>query len=277
MDERTIWGKDRMESLILTNIVLVHRFISAPGWFSAEYALARHHHGIVYAIDGCAEYRLSDGSSFLLRKDECLYIPRGQAYTVRCTSEVPFTHMTVNFDLYGNQAIYARIVRRDLTLLPHFEQLFAALVRCWETRHLGYRERCLGMMYEMIYLFRREVQSPPRQHDQRLRPARAYLDDHFCEDFSLELLPDMCALSPTYFRRLFRKVFGESPAEYRCRLRIALAEDLLLSGQYSVSETAQLCGYPDPAYFSRIFKKETGESPSRFGRADRNSHDSEKG
>ena len=71
-------------------------------------------------------------------------------------------------------------------------------------------------------------------------------------------------MSATYFRRLFRPVFHETPAEYRTRLRMAKASDLLLSGVYSMEQCGALCGYSDPAYFSRMFRKAMGQSPSQF-------------
>ena len=91
-----------------------------------------------------------------------------------------------------------------------------------------------------------------------------YLDGHFLEDFSLTQLAERCGLSEPYFRRLFLRVFHETPAEYRRRLRIAYAEDLLLSGSFTVTQTAQLCGYSDPAYFSRVFRKTMGVSPHQY-------------
>ena len=97
-----------------------------------------------------------------------------------------------------------------------------------------------------------------------MRPARVYLDEHFQEDFELTQLAGLCGLSEPYFRRLFQRVFHETPAEYRRRLRIAYAEDLLLSGSCSVTQAAQLCGYSDPAYFSRVFRRTTGVSPVQY-------------
>ena len=73
-------------------------------------------------------------------------------------------------------------------------------------------------------------------------------------------------MSPTYFRRLFHSVFHETPVQYRRRLRIARAVDLLLTGQYSIAEIAAACGYPDPAYFSRVFHQTMGLSPSEYAR-----------
>lgn len=253
-----------MRHPIVNNIILAHHFISPPGWYSDEYALARRYHGIVYVMEGYAEYVLGDGSHLHARAGECLYMPRGCVYTTRCNREQPFVHMTVNFDLSQPEGLFAAPVKQKLRAPVHFEQLFATLVHHWSVRHPFYYERCMGILYEMIYLLLKEIKAPGSPYMEKLKPARLYLDEHFREEFSLDILPQLCGLSETYFRRIFRKAFHETPAEYRRRLRIACARDLLLSGQYSISETAMLCGYPDPAYFSRIFHQTLGLSPSQY-------------
>ena len=50
--------------------------------------------------------------------------------------------------------------------------------------------------------------------------------------------------------------------------RILKAKDLLLSGEYSVSDTAREVGFDDASYFSRLFRQRTGYSPSEFLKQD---------
>ncbi|MGM9626357.1 MAG: helix-turn-helix domain-containing protein [Eubacteriales bacterium] len=42
------------------------------------------------------------------------------------------------------------------------------------------------------------------------------------------------------------------------------AKDLLLSGQYTISDAAREVGFSDPNYFARIFRSKEGISPSEF-------------
>jgi AraC-like DNA-binding protein len=84
-------------------------------------------------------------------------------------------------------------------------------------------------------------------------------------DLSLSEIAVKCGVSDCYFRRLFRQYSGESPIEFRQRLRIERAKQLLLSDeQYTVSEVAQELGFSDVYHFSKTFKKYCGESPKKF-------------
>lgn len=79
-------------------------------------------------------------------------------------------------------------------------------------------------------------------------------------------LAELCGVSEVYLRRAFRNAFGVSPAVYMRNKRIAYAKELLLSGEYSVTDVAMLSGFNDTAYFAREFKKATGVSPIAYRR-----------
>jgi AraC-like DNA-binding protein len=45
-------------------------------------------------------------------------------------------------------------------------------------------------------------------------------------------------------------------------IRIEIAKNMLYSGEYSVSQVAEQCGFSDIYYFSKAFKKAVGVNPS---------------
>ena len=72
---------------------------------------------------------------------------------------------------------------------------------------------------------------------------------------SVAELADMCYMSETYFRLLFKKIFGVSPMEYCISLKISNAKRFLKSGFYSVAEVSDMLGFKDSGYFNKVFKK----------------------
>ena len=59
---------------------------------------------------------------------------------------------------------------------------------------------------------------------------------------------------------------GETPKAYSTAYRTNIARQLLLSGEWTVSEVADKVGVSSPSTFSREFKKHFGEAPSQIKR-----------
>ena len=97
--------------------------------------------------------------------------------------------------------------------------------------------------------------------NQKIEPALTYLQNNFTENFSVDLLAQMCCLSTGRFRKIFSECLGITPVEYRNNLRVQKAVDLLKSGSYTVGEAGEAVGISDIKYFSKLFKWHTGISP----------------
>jgi len=89
----------------------------------------------------------------------------------------------------------------------------------------------------------------------------AYIHRNFRKPITLKSVAEYSHFSPTYFSRVFHKSMGVTFKEYITSLRMEYAKKLLQSQQVSVSEAAQMCGYPEPCHFSREFSRYTGISP----------------
>ena len=57
---------------------------------------------------------------------------------------------------------------------------------------------------------------------------------------------------------------NEAPGQYLANIRMAVARELLGSGNLPVAEVAARTGYGTQVAFSRAFKRRYGASPSRF-------------
>ncbi len=85
------------------------------------------------------------------------------------------------------------------------------------------------------------------------------------EEQAISTYDDAVQNFANYFRRTFRKNFGETPLEYLTQLRIANAKQLLTIDSYkSISDVAAQCGFSDSLYFSTCFKKHVGMSPLKY-------------
>jgi len=91
-----------------------------------------------------------------------------------------------------------------------------------------------------------------------------YIDAHYAERLTLETLADVCHGSPYHLHRTFKRIRGQTPAEYVQEVRIGRAKRLLASSDESVSEIGRRVGLPNLPYFTTLFKKTTGVTPARY-------------
>lgn len=94
--------------------------------------------------------------------------------------------------------------------------------------------------------------------------AKDWMDQHYCEEVTLDEVAAKVQLSPFYLSKLFKENFGQTFIDYLTQKRIKLAKDLLISTEKTFKEICFEVGYHDPNYFSRVFKKITGLTPSEF-------------
>ncbi|MDO5478461.1 MAG: AraC family transcriptional regulator [Clostridia bacterium] len=91
-----------------------------------------------------------------------------------------------------------------------------------------------------------------------------YMENDILQEKSIAEIADMCHVSPSHFRSLFKKYAGVSPISYQINAKIEHAKLLLQSGDMNVGEVSDYLGFSDKAYFCRIFKKYTGLSPKAY-------------
>lgn len=92
--------------------------------------------------------------------------------------------------------------------------------------------------------------------------AILYLNDNYMSDVTTEELAQMCLMSPASFRRTFKKYNDCSPMQYKMKLKMSHAKEMLESGVYTVFEVSELMNCTDMSHFNRLYKAEFGINPS---------------
>ena len=92
----------------------------------------------------------------------------------------------------------------------------------------------------------------------------AYINEHFREPVSLELLAAKAGISPFHFLRVFSQATGLTPHQYLLSTRIRAARFLLQSTSLSVKRIALDCGFSTEAAFCSTFRKREGRTPSQY-------------
>lgn len=100
----------------------------------------------------------------------------------------------------------------------------------------------------------------------RFRPLLERLRDAPFARLALDEAASLCHLSPAYFSRLFREVFGRGFADYMMQVRLDNAAVALASSCEPVSSVGFRAGFSSHAYFTAQFRRRFGRTPSEFRR-----------
>ncbi|SFF31710.1 ABC-type Fe3+-hydroxamate transport system, substrate-binding protein [Paenibacillus algorifonticola] len=120
--------------------------------------------------------------------------------------------------------------------------------------------------YELLYSLLRDGQRVlDTDSEAAMERAKLYIEQHYREELTIELLAREAGISSRHFIRLFKQTYGWSAIEYLARYRIRQAQELMKpDSEYQLKDIASYVGYQDELYFRRKFKKITGTPPAAY-------------
>jgi AraC-like DNA-binding protein len=224
-----------------------------------SYRNGRIKHGFIYVETGCWECLLLSNSlnPIWLNQGEMLFVPAGTAYEGiyrqdnTCIRIVQFHLATGQLPEYLTQPVKL--------VLPGIGEVIENFFYP-EGDHVFYHLACF---YRLLWQVSGGLTMPPAKY-RRLQAALKRIAENPAENVKVEEYAALCGMSEVNFRRLFGAYTGKSPIDYRNDLRLQRARGLLQSGEYTVSETAELCGFSNLSFFIRLFKKKYGHTPKQL-------------
>ena len=94
--------------------------------------------------------------------------------------------------------------------------------------------------------------------------AIEYINANYRDEISLNGICKAANMSKSYFCREFKRRMGMTVMEYVLDTRIAAAKVLLNSGELTVSQISDKCGFSSPSYFCQVFKEKVGITAKRY-------------
>ncbi|HBJ18552.1 MAG TPA: hypothetical protein DDY70_02235 [Clostridiales bacterium] len=223
---------------------------------------------MVLCLAGKADYVFSDGSTVSSKKDRILFFPPKNIRSGKADPEEPWHFISVNFDvvnLNGNRDVFQSLPGFIDSVPESVRTKFKKLSAVWKEKSYLYKLKCRILTEEILYdlLNLEKSNGDPHSHAREIEAVTDFLQQNFTQKISLEDIGKFHQLSETHFRKLFHQVTGMSVKEYLIKLRLDYAIELLSSGEFNITETADLCGFCDVYYFCSLFKKKYGCSPSK--------------
>ncbi len=224
----------------------------------------RPYHGLVCQISGEKRYIFDSGRSMTVREGDVFYLPKASNY--RVANIVSGDCIAVNFELFDRSVTYESFVLAPSNF-EQYRQKFTKLDESWTTKKTGFQNKCLSLIYGIIYDIQREMDKSYTAPDTKriVQTAFEYINQNISNHcLTVEDVADHLNITPEYLRRLFKNEYGISPRQFIIRTRMKNAAELILSDEFSISEISRMCGYDSESYFSTEFKHFYGIQPSQY-------------
>lgn len=201
-----------------------------------------------------------NGREIPVRRGDVLWIPIGSSYSQRCEKE-----SLICFHLSVSGAVSPEVGVFSTQDPDGIIELFKKAERIHRRRPKNHEYLCHSLLYEIIAKSGAGIMADEEKLPPLLAPAVEYINERlFSPDLSVEQAASAAHVSRSYFNRLFKASFGETPAHYISRRRIERAKQFLTVGNYTNSEIAALSGFTDIKYFYAVFKKITGMTTGEY-------------
>ena len=228
---------------------------------------------IIYIAAGEGHFMLNGQEVIVPAGNMVLYQPKQQQkyfYYGKDRTQVWFVHFTgrqvksilKHYEIPLDGYILHTGISREYE--DCFRKMRDELIKCsW-----GYEEMLTYLFRElMLMIHRRMTEAMPQVSgfiQEEIDRAKAYFEEHYNEEISIEQYAASRSMSTSWFNRSFRGAVGTSPMKYILDIRIRNAQVLLETTDYSIANIASVIGYDNPMYFSRMFRKAKGMSPAKY-------------
>lgn len=271
----------------------VNQYSFSDQWVYQEshvpYSLVR------YICAGSGTFEV-DGVAHEVRKDHVFYIPQGCA--LNCVAHEQLVFISVRFigsvqlpktdmlkQLWNIGQLY------DFSGHPQMKEWFQKMHNCAITRSTYKRLKTRAYLnlilaalaqrtvpddsvedvgfleppsFETMDSMRHRAKASHVNNDPRIRVLVDYLTMHPNQNLSREEMCQLCGISESSLRRLFREQTGKNIHDFVKDLRMLAAAHRLVTTNDPISNIGYDLGYESPSYFSKTFRETFGTSPQLY-------------
>lgn len=106
--------------------------------------------------------------------------------------------------------------------------------------------------------------SPKNVVEGRMTIFLRYIEQHFSESISLDMLAESAHVSKSECLRCFKSSLQTAPYRYLMEYRLSKAAELLRSTDAPISEIANRVGFSQTSHFGKCFREKTGMPPRAY-------------
>ena len=238
----------------------------------------QHYHNtyeIVIMLDG-EKYLVINNKRYLLKRGDLFIIKPYSLHTTYSTDEPYVKRYLIHFDAenIGDEIFDSQlpscVISLDEEQLHNVYYQFVNIHNYLKRNNPnGYKLARMAVVLMMDYIYNVSKKNTviPLYEDYGNYPiskALAYINTNYQENLTLDMVSGFVHMSKSNFCLVFKRVVGETFANYLNSLRIAHVHKLLSTTDMSLSEIAERTGFSTVDYMSKSFKKIHGLSPAKM-------------
>lgn len=268
--------KKSLRKIIYENFNITECVIYAQSYQSAlrnfsTFGNPRKINGFIYLLNCDCTYELLDGSTIEAKRGDVIYLPA-------------FGEYKSNFKNFGKEPIDGILINLSFSdykgrpfYLPDKIKVYkipnSNYVKLCFTDILNYSKQLQKNVAEIksvaykILAYLGTIDKTHKINSSKYKciyEGISYLENDVQQSLSIEEIAQLCHMTATYFRKLFKEYSDMSPAQYRIQKKLETAKSLLSTDDMTISEISDHLGFENVSYFSKLFKKYEKMSPSQY-------------
>ena len=217
--------------------------------FTFEYKNGKKLYSFIYVENGVLEYYFYETKEKLkIKKGTLLFIPKQIPYKTKYLKNKSKTKIIV-FDFTGKN-IPPQMNSPFSKTSPEISEIFSFF-----SKHNANQILLLhSKIYELLHHTQNEKLDISKKYKKILLAVNE-IEKNYFENQKICFYSDMCAMSESNFRKVFKEYKGVSPIEYRNIIRCREVKKMLDSGEFTVSEAAYSAGFNNMSFFYNVYNK----------------------
>lgn len=228
---------------------------------------------ILFTISGCGRLLL-DGNTYLLEPGSCFYIDCKKAHRYEGVGSQTWEFLWIHFYGGSSDGYYEEFSRQFPPVImlqePFLLEVTLRRILAIHQKKAVYAEILTASLITSILteLFIQKLSDDMTavSMPETISQAASYIQNHFAEPITLDLLAEKAAMSKFYLSREFTRFMGTSVNQYLINCRIGYAKELLRESSLPVSEIAFCTGMNHVSQFIRLFRDREGVTPLAYRR-----------
>lgn len=195
-------------------------------------------------------YLRLDETDYWLNSSSIAFVSSNVFHRIICTEKVIWFNIPAGMLKKENILSFKK---NPIFHIPDYLQPLIALIRY----EIKIDSNSDSLRYLYYYLYSKMICECKSQSVQ-------YMEAHYAEQISIELLAHLENYNPTYYISWFKNKEKMTPNEYLTKIRMEKAKELLINTQYRIIDIAMQTGYLNGSSFARAFRLSEGMSPQNY-------------